>query len=267
MRDWGQIAWEDWETVVPPRELWVGKDDPVIHFLRWIWEYRAYLVLLCDLRTDSSVLELGCNHGRTMLGLLDYLKPPGQYEGFDIMPAQIEFARREIQQRYPAFRFTLADVENAAYNPTGTVTAETYTFPYHDGRFDIAYAASVFTHLLPPATRRYLLESARGLRPGGRCLYSFFLLDHYGGKGTSAAELYEFEHPVKGAPGVAVHDPRLPEQVVAYERAVVERMAHEAGLEVRRVLPGFWSTTEPWAVNEQDLVLLERPPGADIDRT
>ncbi len=259
VRDWGRIAWEDFEAVVPPRELWVGRDDPLVHFLRWIWEYRAYLVLLADLRTDSSVLELGCNHGRTMLGLLDYLKPPGHYEGLDIMPAQIDFARRQIQGPYPWFRFTLADVENAVYNPAGNVSAEAYSFPYGDAEFDVAYAASLFTHLLPAATRRYLRESARVLRPGARCLYSFFVLDHYRGRGTSAAELYEFEHPVPGEAGVAVHDPCLPEQVVGYERATIEAMAHEAGLQVRRVLPGFWSTTESWAVNEQDLVLLERP--------
>lgn len=265
--DWGRIATEDLEAVVPPRELWVGPEDPVLHFMRWVWEYRAYLVLLCGLRSDSSVLELGCNHGRTMLGLLDYLKPPGRYEGFDIMPSQIEFARREIEQRYPGFRFTLADIQNAAYNPAGTVSAETYRFPYDDERFDVAYAASVFTHLLPPASRRYLRESARVLRPGGRCLYSFFLLDYYKGKGKSATELYEFEHPVEGETGVAVHDPEIPEQVVGYTRAAIQQMANEAGLEVKRVLPGYWSMTEPWAVNEQDLVLLERlPQGSGLRR-
>lgn len=81
MRDWEPITWDDWERLIPPRSLWVGPADPLSHFLRWIWEYRAYLVLLCDLRSDSSVLEFGCNHGRTMLGLLSYLHPPGQYLG------------------------------------------------------------------------------------------------------------------------------------------------------------------------------------------
>lgn len=257
--EWDPIAWDDFAALVPPRDLWPGPHDPAVHFMRWIWEYQAYLTLLCGMRRDDSVLELGCNHGRTMLGLVDYLRPPGRYEGLDILPRQIEFAQQAIQSRFPWFRFTLADVHNSAYNPEGTVSADQYRFPYPDAHFDVAYAASLFTHLLPPAATRYLIESRRVLRPGGRGLYSFFVLDHYGGKGSAAHQLYEFEHAVPGSDGVAVHDPSIPEQVVAYSRAQIEHMARQAGLQVERVLPGTWSKTAAWSVNEQDLVLLRRP--------
>ena len=55
------------EGLIPPRDLWVAPGDPLYVFLGGPWEYRAYLTLLCRLRKDASVLELGCNTGRTML--------------------------------------------------------------------------------------------------------------------------------------------------------------------------------------------------------
>ena len=129
---WGQTFWPDLEQLIPPRDLWVGPEDPVSHFLRWPWEYRAYLSLLCGLKPTSRVLEVGCNHGRTMLALVDLLRPPGKYEGFDILPAHIEFAQAEIQSRFPHLRFTHADVANTSYNPTGKISPDDFTFPYED---------------------------------------------------------------------------------------------------------------------------------------
>src|SRR5687768_9423544 len=72
------------DALVPPRHLWLGPRDPISHYYRWAWEYLAYLTLLCDLRRESSVLELGCGHGRTARGLLGYLRHPGRYVGLDV---------------------------------------------------------------------------------------------------------------------------------------------------------------------------------------
>jgi SAM-dependent methyltransferase len=33
--------------------------------------------------------------------------------------------------------------------------------------------------MLPPIVARYIAEAARVLKPGGRCVFSFFLLDNY----------------------------------------------------------------------------------------
>ncbi len=258
---WGPTFWPDLEELVPPRDLWVGPNDPVSHFLRWAWEYRAYLGLLCGLRSDSAVLEIGCNHGRTMLGLIDLLEPPGRYEGLDILPAQIDFAQREIQSRHPNFRFTLADIYNGSYNPGGRISAEDFVFPYDDASFDVAYAASVYTHLLPKTALNYLEQTRRVVRPGGKCLYSFFVLDRYEGPGTSACELYEFDHAIDGEPGVAIHDPEHPEAVIAYTRDRIEELAREADLEVERILPGFWTPTKESVTSEQDLVVFRVPGG------
>jgi glycosyltransferase involved in cell wall biosynthesis len=256
-RRWDPIFYPHWEPAIPDRSLWPGPDDSVAHFLRWPFEYLAYLTLLCGLKRQDAVLELGCNHGRTMLTLLDYLQPPGRYEGLDILGAQIAFARDHIEKRAPHFRFTLADIYNDAYNPTGSLDAASYRFPYEDASFDCSYAASLFTHLLPDAAASYLRETRRVMKAGRSCLYSFFVLDFYQGKGTSADPLYEFDGRIANLPGVGVHNVAAPGAVIAYERKLIEQLASDAGMRVSRIVPGFWSRHGDYAVNEQDLVLLE----------
>jgi SAM-dependent methyltransferase len=240
---------------IPPRELWIGSDDPFSHFWRWPVEYRIYLPLFCDLRPDGSVLELGCGHGRTMLGLVGFLGSDGRYEGLDVDLERIEFARSEITSRHPQFGFRHADVKNLLYNPQGSAPAEEYSFPYGEAEFDVVYAASLFSHLLAEPAANYLAETARVLRPGGKALLSFFVLDFYRGPGTTISDEYSLDHPL--SEGVAVRDPERREALVGYSHAAIARLAAEAGLRMARVIPGYWSRRDGISVSEQDLVLFE----------
>src|SRR5262245_51321263 len=151
------------DALVPPRKLWLGPDDPISHYYRWPWEYLAYLTLLADLRRTSSVLELGCGHGRTARGLLDYLRSPGRYVGLDVDALRIRDAQQRIESRWPNFQFVRADVFNRQYNPHAVVRAEDYRFPFDDRSFDVIYAASLLTHLLPGGIENYFRECARVL--------------------------------------------------------------------------------------------------------
>ena len=251
-------GWLDAEEriLVPPRRLWLGPNDSIGHYFRGVWEYLAYLTLVADLRREEVVLELGCGHGRTGRGLLSYLRWPGRYVGLDVDRRRIEFARSRIQAKWPGFEFVWADVRDTHYNPQGSVEAASYVFPFTDAAFDLVYAASLFTHLLPEDTLNYLRESRRVLKHPGRCLFSVFLLDHYRGPGTTSSSLYEFPHAWLGQAGVAVRDPARPGHLVGYSLARLTEMADRAGLRVERVIPGLWSENPGWAVNEQDLVLL-----------
>jgi SAM-dependent methyltransferase len=138
-------------------------------------------------------------------------------------------------------------VHNARFRPAGREPAERARFPYDDAAFDFAFATSVFTHLRPEAADRYLAETARVLRPGGRALLTFFL---------AGEPVGDYVHRV--GPALAV-DPEVPEEAIAYPEAWVRDRAAAHGLRVREpVHPGTWAG-RPEGRSFQDLVVLDRP--------
>ncbi|HEX3507551.1 MAG TPA: class I SAM-dependent methyltransferase, partial [Candidatus Dormibacteraeota bacterium] len=235
-------TYQNLARLIPNRELWVIPEISWSEFFRWPYEYRAYLTLECGLRPDHRVLELGCGSGRTMLGLHDYLKPPGAYEGLDVGAHFIDFAQKNIQAKYPYLRFTHADVYHAVYNPGGSASPEEYVFPYPDEHFDVAFAASLFTHLLPGTAANYLKEARRVLKPGGRCLFSCLVLDGYRDAiANGKTPMWKLEDMAPDEAGLAVKNPDSPEDLIAYSLARINEIAAGASLEVERVLPGYWT--------------------------
>jgi SAM-dependent methyltransferase len=114
----------------------------------------------------AAVMDIGCGPGRTARFLL--FRDDITYVGFDIFKPCIEWAQRFLAP-YAAgrFRFEHFDAFSAHYNPRGPVKATEVKFPAADGSIDVAFAASLFTHLLEPDSRHYLRESARVLSRSG----------------------------------------------------------------------------------------------------
>ena len=251
---------EEWLT--PPRDLWINPDDSITHYVRWIWEYLAYLTILCGLQRHDAVLELGCGHGRIARGLLTYMRSPGRYVGLDVDARRIGDASERFTSRYPNFTFIRADIHSLQYNPTGAIGASDYTFPFDDDAFDVIFAASLFTHLLPSEAANYFRECARVLRRDGRCLVSVFVLDYYRGPGTTISTLYEFPHQFPGYEGAAVRHLDHPDAAIAYSLRTLQTMSEAAGLRIERVLPGLWAEGQGWACHEQDLLLLAHGTGS-----
>jgi SAM-dependent methyltransferase len=216
-------------------------------------EFARHFVELGGLRPTDRVLDIGCGSGRMAWALADYLRP-GSYEGFDIDRALVTWCRFNVTPRFRRFRFRWSPVYNGAYNPSGSIKPSEFTFPYPDGEFDFAFATSLFTHLLPPATNRYLKEIGRVLRPGGTCLVTFFLPPAEGFAPGWAPEI-TFSHEHEGA---LLNDPARPEQAVAYPEAWVRDHLAVAGLEVRDPIHyGAWSG-RPDSLSWQDVVVARR---------
>jgi SAM-dependent methyltransferase len=205
-------------------------------------EFLGHFERLAGLSAHDRVLDIGCGIGRMARVLVGVLQPPGSYDGFDVVPHGIAWCRAHYRDTRAPFRFELADVRNAEYNPDGRVAPEDYRFPYPDRCFYLVLATSLFTHLLSETADRYLAEIARVLAPGGRVLSTWFLLD--AGRPARAQAAFDFAHPAGAA---RVIDAARPEKAVA---------AH--GLRLRGpVLYGTWAGHD--GASLQDLVVAERP--------
>ena len=249
------------DPLLPPRRLqYVGRREdfaPVGAF------WRDRLVRDNGVGPDADVLDIGCGIGRAAVALIPQL-PTGTYEGFDVVPQFVAWCSREITSRHPNFRFRVADVRNRQYNRHGDVAPSEYEFPFADGSFDAALAASVFTHMEPDGVRRYLGESARVLRPGGVLVSTFFLVDdEVEGRLRGPGPAFALDHRLTDAAGEAylAADPRVPEFCVGIFEPQLIAAAAEAGFEPGPAIErGWWSGREvPGDAPYQDVVTLRKP--------
>jgi SAM-dependent methyltransferase len=240
------------DRLVPPRRLdFVGHSD----FAATGDEFLGYFIELGGLQPSQAVLDIGCGIGRMARPLTGYLDASGSYEGFDVNREGIGWCRRRYA-RHRNFHFQVADLYNRRYNPSGAQKAIDYRFPYEDDRFDFVILTSVLTHLLEDEAEHYLAETARVLKPGGRSLATFFLLDEESREliaaGRSGLEFLEPEGHV------SVLSDDMPEEAVAYDEGwVYERVATHGLRVLEPTRPGSWCGRED-ATSFQDLVVLEK---------
>ncbi len=228
--------------------LWLtGKADPELpplrlrevgtgDFRRIGEELFRLLVEQGNLQPADRVLDIGCGAGRVALPLTRYLTPPGSYDGFDVTGPAIRWCRKHITRAHPHFTFEHARVKNSLYSLRGK-RAEEFVFPYGDGRFDLVFAMSVFTHLRLAEMEQYVREARRVLTPGGRLLATFFLLNEATeARLDSLPEAYRF--PVREGES-RIADDLNPGWAVAHEEATVRRAFD--GFSSVRVMGGQWA--------------------------
>ncbi len=241
------------DPLLPPRGLrGVGAGD----FVAVGEEFARLLVELCGLAGATRILDVGCGIGRVAIPLTRQLDDRGTYDGFDVSRAAIRWCGRRISRRHPNFRFLHVDVRSAEYNWRGRIAPESFRFPYEDASFDVACAVSLLTHLLPAASRHYLAETARVLRPGGCCLASLFVLNEASrAVATEGRGAYRFPAQLGEA---RVHDPARPEAAVAHDESAVRAWCAAANLElVEPIHYGAWCGGVE-ALTFQDLVVARK---------
>ena len=210
---------------------------------------------VAGLAPHERVLDAGCGYGRVAVPLTGYLTT-GEYAGFDIDSRAIAWCRRHVSARHANFWFAHVDIANSYYNPRGAITPESFTFPCATSSVDVVVATSLFTHLLPAAAARYVAEIARTLKPGGRALLSFFLLDEEV-RSRLAAPYVQPSFVQFPEPFYAVSDPRRPELAVAYDLDVVRQALSDSEMSVERVERGGWAAHAS-PLSYQDFVLAVR---------
>ena len=250
------------EDPVPPQELFQHRDD----YLAVARRMFDLLVDLTGVGPDDRVLDVGCGAGRLATPLARLLGPQGSYEGFDNNADRIAWCNEHIRELHPHMRFSLADVYNGQYNRSATLQPRDFTFPYEDAEFDVVLLMSVFTHMLPADIEHYTNEIARVLKPGGKAMITWFILN------DESERLIEEQRDRRHDPAQNAHDalfshgegvyrttdPKVPEYVIAYREDFVRDVYRASGLEIADpVYYGSWSGRTGTRHN-QDVVVAVR---------
>jgi SAM-dependent methyltransferase len=251
------------DPLVPPRRLGLPSQLPGVgaNVLEHV------LVDAADLRPTERVLDIGCGPGRVAVYLTRFLAPGvGSYEGLDVMPRAIAWGQRRIAACHPNFGFTLAALRHEEYSPDGGADAGSYRFPYPDCEFDLAFAISLYTHLLPYEVANYLAETARVLKSGGRSAATFFLLDAESERrsadgitrpwlaGSTPLRISSALDDGRGGRYRAADPDRPRARTFLYEADVLE-LHERAGLRVADVRYGHWRGGDPSDRIGQDVVI------------
>lgn len=205
---------------------------------------------------DASILDVGSGIGRTAIPLSKYLSPEGRYEGFDPVKIGIDWCQSKITPDFPNFNFTYTPLKNDLYTDH-EVEAASFTFPYEDNTFDRVFLFSIFTHFSVAEISHYLFEIQRVLRPGGRCLATFFVYNQKIEAQISTQEAFNF--PVdKG--DYRLMDEAVESANIALREALLQSLIQQAQLKQVKYLKGFWKP--PYQKTEdndfQDIVVVEK---------
>jgi SAM-dependent methyltransferase len=218
-------------------------------------EFMAYLKLLGHVQRSDRVLDIGCGCGLMALQLANYLDTSGRYVGIDPARASINWCRRHISPKYPAFSFEHMDIVTP-YSPSGRVAVEEYRFPFQAGSFDFVLLKSVLTHMRPQQVNGYLEEIRRILTPRGSALITLFLMNDEQRR-LAAAGLNEFSFNY-GDPPWCYGFPGEPENRCAFDEGYILDLLAQRGLALKSpIVYGTWSGRAD-GVSCQDMVLIKR---------
>ena len=215
------------------------------------------LIAYAGLRPCDRVLDIGCGVGRVTLPLAGFLDASGGYVGFDISRRAVEACRKRFAASRPDFAFVWLDARNGDYNAGGAIPETEARFPCDDASIDLAFAASVFSHLRMETIGRYLIEAARVLKPGGRFLFTAYALTP---ARREAVERHETRLALLAWGETSmVMDPRSPERAIGHDAEALTAAIEAAGL--RLLAP--WRAGD-WAPDAelggwQDIWVVEKP--------
>ncbi len=202
---------------------------------------------------ETQVIEIGCGCCRTALALAEILND-GKYIGMDIDKVSINACRENHLIKTKYFCIDWMDIYNPEYNPQGTISAKSYKFHYPDQSAEIIFLISVFTHMLPSEVSHYISEISRILCPGGRCLFTTFIMD-YGQEG----KLIDFPYPHGD---YCLHQESIPEKAVGYYQNFFEEAFDSVGMTLRETpLLGHWRSSAvevPFIPFGQDVMIFTK---------
>ncbi|KAL8783412.1 MAG: hypothetical protein Q9195_009401 [Heterodermia aff. obscurata] len=134
----------------PPVIYTSGHHESVLRSHKWRSAANSAAYLLPSLRSDMSILDIGCGPGTITMDLAE-LVPDGEVIGLDPEPTVIDKARAYVAARgLKNIRFEVGSVHNLSYS---------------ENTFDVVHGHQILQHLGEPV--QALREMRRVLKPAG----------------------------------------------------------------------------------------------------
>jgi SAM-dependent methyltransferase len=226
-------------------------------------QYASY----APIANDAFVLEVGCGVGRDAIQLTDHLSAAGSYVGIDIIRPSIEWCQANITPRHPNFTFHYLDIQSQIHNAGGSLDVRDVKLPVRSASADRIILQSVFTHMFFDDIVHYLKEFRRILKPGGKVVTSFFVIDDETRKLINVSErdpAFSLKFAFPHGKGCFINDERYPEGAVAYTFPRLHQMLAKSGMTLDQPIHhGFWSGRQGVTDGQDMAVLIAGPASAE----